>query len=116
MHLEKLEGLLDQIAQIGGFPLRVINLVTQVGIASLEQVHDRQDLSVVRHQSLANSIRAGDEGLQDLESNGNDLRITGVKRGLDGHNLGTSVLEHVEDTLAREETVRVALLADSLEE
>ena len=47
MHLKELEGLLDQVSEIVSFPLAIVNLVTKVEILSLEQVHDRQDLSVV---------------------------------------------------------------------
>ena len=78
---EQLKGRLDQVAQVGSLALRVINLVTQVGIGGLKQVHDWQDLSVVGHECLTNGIGAGDECLQDLQGDGDDLGVTGVEGG-----------------------------------
>jgi len=65
--LKHLQGLLDQVAQIQTLSLAVVDLVADVGVALLEQVHHRQDLSVVGHQGLADSVRAGHERLQDLQ-------------------------------------------------
>ena len=79
MRLEKLESLHNNISQILTLTLRVVNLVSLVQVLGLEEVHDGQDLSIVWHESLTNSIAAGNESLQDLQSRGNDLRVTRVK-------------------------------------
>ena len=79
MHLEKFESLHNDISQILALALRVIDLVPLIQVLGLEEVHDGQDLSVVWHESLTNSIAAGNESLQDLQSRGNDLRVTRVK-------------------------------------
>lgn len=81
VRLEQLKGRLDQVAQVGSLALRVIDLVTQVGIGGLKQVHDWQDLSVVGHECLANGVGAGDECLQDLQGDGDDFGVTGVEGG-----------------------------------
>ena len=59
----------------------VINLVTEVGVAVFEQVHNGQNLSVVGNEGFADGVAAGDECLQNLKSNGDDLRVAGVKGG-----------------------------------
>lgn len=81
MGLEKLKGSLDQIAEVGTLALRVVDLVAKVCIGGLKQVHHRQDLSVVGHKCLTNSVGAGHECLEDLERYRDDLGITGVKGG-----------------------------------
>ena len=60
---EDLESLLDQVSQVLALSLRVVNLVSQVLVACLIQVHHWQDLSVVWHKSLTNSVRADNKGL-----------------------------------------------------
>ena len=124
MHLEQLKGLLDEVSEVVSLSLTVVNLVTDVEVLGLEQVHDGKDLSVVRHQSLSNSVRAGYESLEDLKGDGNNLGVSGVesgfdrnnKLGADGEDLGSALLEHVEHTLDGKESVGVNLLSNSLEE
>lgn len=124
VHLEELESILDEITKVGTLALAVVNLVAEVLVAGLEQVHDGQDLSVVGHKSLTNGIGAGDESLQDLQGDGNNFVVTSVQSRLDrddqlrndGQNLGTTVLEHVENTLNGKEAVGVHLFTDALEE
>ena len=124
VHLEQLQGLLNQVAEIVALALAVVDLVAHVEVFGLEQVHDGQDLSVVRNQRLADGVGAGDEGLQDLQRDGDDLGVSRVQRGLDGddqlrnhrQHLGAALVEHVEDALHSEESVRVDLFADALEE
>ena len=124
MHLEKLKSSLDEITKVSVLALRVFNLVADVHILGLEQVQNGQDLSIVRHKSLTNSVRARHQKLQDLESNGDNIRIAGVKGSLDRddelrndrEDLGSTVLEHVHDTLNSEESVGIHLFADALEE
>jgi len=77
--LEHLEGLLDEIAQNEALALRVLDLVADVGVRLLEQVHHGQDLAVVGHESLADSVRARHERLQDLQGDSDNLRVAGVK-------------------------------------
>ena len=83
VHFEQLEGLLDQVAQIVSLSLAVVNFVSQVRIFRLEQVHDWQNLSVVGHQGLANSVRAGHEGLQDFQGDADDFWVSRVQSSLD---------------------------------
>ena len=62
--------------------------------------------------------------MQDLQGDGNDLGVSGVKGSLDGDDqlwdnwkhLGSTLVEHVEDSLNGKESVWVLLLSDSLEE
>ena len=61
--------------------LAVVDLVAEVLVLDLEEVEDREDLSVVGHEGLANGVRAGDEGLQDLEADGDDFWVSGVQGG-----------------------------------
>ena len=59
--------------------LAVVDLVAQVLVLDFEEVEDGEDLSVVGHEGLANGVRAGDEGLQDLQGDGDDLWVSGVQ-------------------------------------
>jgi len=122
--LKHLQGLLDQVAKVGCLSLRVVNLVADVSVADLEQVEDGEDLAVVGNEGLTDGVRAGHEGLQDLQGDRDDLNVTGVQGDLDGDDelgddgkdLSTTLLKHVEDTLDGEESVRILLLTDALEE
>ena len=79
MRLEKLESLHNNISQILTLTLRVVNLVSLVQVLGLEEVHDGQDLSVVGHESLANSVTALNQSLEDMKSGGNNLGVTSVQ-------------------------------------
>ena len=59
--------------------LAVVDLVAQVLVLDFEEVEDREDLSVVGHESLANGVRASDECLQDLQGDGDDFWVSGVQ-------------------------------------
>ena len=76
---EALQSLLDQISEVLALPLAVVDLVAKVDVFGLHQVQNWQDLSVVGHQSLTNCVGALNEPLQDLESDGDNLRVTGVQ-------------------------------------
>ena len=78
MGLEELESLLDEVANVEAFALGVVDLVAEVGVVHLEQVHHGEDLAVVWHEGLTDGVGAGDETLQDLESDGNNLRVACV--------------------------------------
>jgi len=124
MSLEELEGHLDEVTQVGSLSLSVVDLVSEVIVLSLEEVEDGEDLSVVGYESFADGVGAQDEGLEDLEGDLDDLGITSVEGSLDwdnelgddGKHLGSTLLEHVEDTLDGEESVGVNLLAYTFEE
>ena len=79
VHLEHFECLLDEVTEVLLLALRVVDVVAHVQVLGLEQVHDGQDLAVVGHESLANGVTAGDEGLQDVEGRGDDLRVARVQ-------------------------------------
>jgi len=124
VHFEELESLLDEVTEVVSFPLGVVDLVSHVEVLGLEEVHDRQNLSVVWHKSFSNSVGAGDEGLQDLKGDRDDLWVTGVQGGLngdnqlgdDGQHLGATDLEEVEHALNCKESVGVDFLTDTLKE
>ena len=65
------------------FSLAVVNFVANVSILCLEQVHDWQNLSVIWHKSLSDSIRACHQSLQDLERDSNNFRVSGVQSSFD---------------------------------
>ena len=79
MGLKHLQCLLDQVAEDKRLSLRVLNSVSNVTVVLLEQVHHGQDLAVVGHESLADSVGARHERLQDLQGDSDDLRVAGVK-------------------------------------
>jgi hypothetical protein len=56
-----------------------LNLVSEVAVVLLEEVHHGQDLTVVGHESLADGVGAGDERLEDLKCDGDDLGVAGVQ-------------------------------------
>ena len=59
--------------------LAVVDLVAQVLVLDSEEVEDGEDLSVVGHEGLADGVGAGDEGLQDLQGDGDDFWVSGVQ-------------------------------------
>ena len=78
VRFETLEGLLDKVTQVLALSLRVVDLVSNVLVAVLEEVEYWEDLSVVWHESLTDGLRADNESLQHLESNGNDFWVASV--------------------------------------
>ena len=79
MLLEKFERLLDQVAQVLLFALRVVNSVALVEVLLFEEVHDGENLTVVGHEGLADGVTAEDERLEDMECRGDNIGITGVE-------------------------------------
>jgi hypothetical protein len=67
MNFEELECLLNQVSQVLALSLAVVDLVTEIVVADLEEIEDRKDLSVVGNESLSDGVGAGDEGLQNLQ-------------------------------------------------
>lgn len=63
MNLEHLEGLLDEVSQVGCLALAVVDLVTDVLVADLEKVQHGEDLSVVGNECLTDGVGAAHEGL-----------------------------------------------------
>ena len=77
--LEKFQSGHDQVAEVGGLALLVVDLVTEVVVLCLEQVHDGQDLAVVGHEGLADGVAARDESLQDVEGRRDDFLVARVE-------------------------------------
>ena len=100
MDLEHLECLLDEVSEVCGLALGVVDLVAEVLVLDLEEVHHGENLSVVGDKSLTNGVRAGHESLENLKSDGNDIGVSGVEGSLDwndelrndGEHLGTTLL------------------------
>mmetsp|Transcript_85931 Transcript_85931/g.192114 ORF Transcript_85931/g.192114 Transcript_85931/m.192114 type:complete len:262 (-) Transcript_85931:297-1082(-) len=124
VHLEKLEGLVDEVPDVYSFALRVVDLIANIGTIVLVNVEDWQDLPVVRDKGLADHIPAEHQGLQDLENRGHDLRVPSVQGGLHGDNelrhdrqdLGATFLQHVIGALHRQEAIGIFLLAATVKE
>ena len=79
--LEHLEGRLDEFSKVLALSLAVVDLVTEVVVLGLHQVHDWQNLTVVWHQGFSDSVGAGDETLQDLEGDSDDFGVACVQGG-----------------------------------
>lgn len=56
MELKHLKGLLNEITQVGCLSLTVVNLVSQVLVLDLEQIHHWEDLTVVGDQCLTDGV------------------------------------------------------------
>lgn len=56
VNFEHFKGRLNQVSQVETLALRVVNLVSEVVVADLEEVEHRQDLTVVGYQSLSNGV------------------------------------------------------------
>ena len=81
MGLKEFEGLLDEVAEVESLALAVVNLVAEVGVVLLEEVHHGKNLAVVGDEGLTDGVGAGDESLQDLEGDGNNFTVAGVESG-----------------------------------
>ena len=79
MGLEEFESLLDKVAEVESLALAVVDLVTEVGVVLLEEVHHGEDLTVVGDEGLTDGVGAGHEGLQDLEGDSDNFTVTGVE-------------------------------------
>ena len=77
--LEHLEGLHDEVAKVLSLALAVVDSVALVQVLGLEKVHDGENLSVVGHEGLADSVAAEDKVLQDVKGRGDDGGVTGVQ-------------------------------------
>lgn len=81
MLLEEFESGLDEVTQVLGFALGVVDLVSEVLVLGLEEVEDGEDLSVVGYKGFSNSVGAEDEVLENLKGHLDDLNVAGVKGG-----------------------------------
>ena len=79
VRFKQLEGLHDQVAQILGFALTVIDCIALVQVFGLVEVHDRQNLTIVGHQGLANRVTGRNKRLQDVQSCRDNLMVTSVQ-------------------------------------
>ena len=59
--LKQLKGFLDQLSQILPLSLAVINVASLVQVLLLEDVENRQNLPVVRHQGFTDHFPTGDQ-------------------------------------------------------
>lgn len=84
MNFKHFKGLLDEVSEVVSLSLAVVDLVAEVLVLDLEEVEHREDLSVVGHEGFSNGVRAGDECLQDLQSDGDDVWVSGVQGGYTG--------------------------------
>mmetsp|Transcript_46382 Transcript_46382/g.76921 ORF Transcript_46382/g.76921 Transcript_46382/m.76921 type:complete len:313 (+) Transcript_46382:155-1093(+) len=124
MQLEDLESLLNEITKVHSLSLIVFNPVTKIPVVILEDVEDRQDLTVVWYESFTNHLTTQYQCLQDLQHSRNEFRVSCVQRCLDGNNelrhngkhLGASLLQHVVCALHCQETVRVLFFSEAIKE
>ena len=79
VHLEQFERRNDLVTQALTLALAVVDTVSLVQVLGLEEVHDGENLTVVGHEGLTDSVAAEDKLLQDVEGGGNDGGVTGVQ-------------------------------------
>jgi len=124
VHFEQLKCLLDEVTKVISLALTVVDLVSHVQVLGLEQVHDWQDLSVIWHKGFSDGIGAANECLQDLKSDCDNFWVSSVQSSLyrddqlrnDWKYLGTSLIEHVKDSLGGEESVWINFFKNAFEE
>jgi len=120
-HFERLD---DEVTQRLALLLRIINPVAKVLILRLEEIEDRQYLTVVWHKSLTDHLARHDHLLQHLEHGADDLGVARVQGRLDwnnqlrdhGQDLRAAVLQHVVHPLHCKEAVWLLLFAQAVEE
>jgi len=66
IHLHNFQGFLNQITNSFLLSLSVINLITKIVIENFIQIKNRQQLSIIRHQSFTSKLRAFNKFLNDL--------------------------------------------------
>ena len=131
VHFQLFQRLNDQLAKIDPLSLAVVKFVSQVVVFIDKHVQHRQDLTVVRHQRLADqSCPAGDrhvavhQRLQDLEHLDDHVLLAGVEGRLDrddelgnhGEHLVGTRFQHIHDTLLRHKGIRQFLLSQTVKE
>ena len=63
MSLEQLKCLHDQVPEVLALALAVVDCISLIQVLGLEEIHDRQNLAIVGHQGLTNSVTCLDEPL-----------------------------------------------------
>mmetsp|Transcript_9033 Transcript_9033/g.21117 ORF Transcript_9033/g.21117 Transcript_9033/m.21117 type:complete len:379 (-) Transcript_9033:163-1299(-) len=124
VRLQKLQRLLDEVAEDHALPLVVHDPVANVDVAVLEDVQHRENLAVVGHERLPHHLARDHQLLQHLEDDDDDDRVAGVEGRLDRddqlrdhwQDLGPPVLQHVECPLDSDEAVGFLLFAQPIEE
>jgi len=89
----------DELAQIVVLLLAVIDLIPDVLIAILEDVEDREQLTIVGHKGLANHLPGESQRLDQGEGAAHDSSVATVESGLerndelgdDGQDLGAAL-------------------------
>ena len=76
---QSFKRLLYEVSKVDLATLCKIYLVTHVLVLVLEDVQHRQDLPVVRNHRLTNRLCAHDQSLDDLQGNGDNVRITRIQ-------------------------------------
>ena len=115
---------MDEVSQVVLLALAVVDLVTDVVVAVLEQIEDGQDLAVVRDQCLTNGLTTSDQLLQHFEGDADDVGVSCVESRLDGddqlwdngQHSWASVFQQLEDALNGQESVGVLFLTEPFEE
>mmetsp|Transcript_24752 Transcript_24752/g.50664 ORF Transcript_24752/g.50664 Transcript_24752/m.50664 type:complete len:250 (+) Transcript_24752:153-902(+) len=123
MYLENLQRLLDEVAQIHAFPLGVVDRVSDVQVLALENVEDRKDLTIVRHQRLPDHLATQNQGLDDLHRRGHELGVASVQGRFDGddelrnhwQDLSATFLQHIVRPLHSQEAVGILLFTKTIE-
>ena len=73
------QGFLDEITDILSFLLGIVDSVTEIHVSILEQVKDREDLSIVRDEGFTDHIGRFDEMLQDLQGGCDNFWVSCVQ-------------------------------------
>ena len=124
MHFKEFEGLLNQITEIKGFSLAVVDLITHVEVLSFEQVHDWKNLSVVWYKGFSDGVGASNKSLQDFQSDANNFWVSCVEGCLDWNDklwnnwedLSATLFKHIKDTLDSKESIWINLFTNTFEE
>mmetsp|Transcript_17748 Transcript_17748/g.42901 ORF Transcript_17748/g.42901 Transcript_17748/m.42901 type:complete len:252 (-) Transcript_17748:157-912(-) len=115
---------MDKVPHVAPLPLGVVDHVAEVQVLVLENVEDRKQHSIVRHQPLANPKVRIDHRLEDLESDADDFRVVGNERVSDmfddlgeiGEDAERACGCQVQDPAPCEKLVRFLLLEQPLKQ
>ena len=86
MLLEKLEGRDNKVTEVLSLALAVVDLIALVQVLRLEEVHDGEDLTVVRHEGFTDRVTALDEGLENVERSRDNVGVASVQRSYKSEN------------------------------
>ncbi|KAG8557722.1 hypothetical protein GDO81_016714 [Engystomops pustulosus] len=124
MTLKGFQCFLNQVSDVFPFLLAVVNAVSGVDVHVFEDVENRENLSVVRHESFSHHLGRDDQVLEDFQGGAYHLSIADIQSIFygynelrdDGKNLGSSVLQHVVDSLTCEKFVGMCRLTKAVKE